>query len=204
MSKKASFSNRINVGFALLVVFLLIFATNRIDKRHFETVQDTLITVYKDRVVAQDYVYKMNNIMHKKQFQLLDPTSASNQDNLNKEFATLIDVFSTTKLTRQESKTFDNLKQNFETLKQNEGKAESGLKGKIILDNINSIKTDLNKLALIQVSESKTKIGVAQKTLDTNNLMSRLEIVFLILIGIIFQFAVFYNVKKTIIKNSDN
>ncbi|MEY8847945.1 MCP four helix bundle domain-containing protein [Psychroserpens sp. XS_ASV72] len=192
MSKKNSFSNRINIGFALLVVFLLVFATNRIDKRHFETVQDTLTTVYEDRVVAQDYVYKMNNIMHQKQLQLKDSSKTDNQNNLNKEFATLIDVFSTTKLTPQESKTFEDLKKNFETLKTNESKDNT----KMLASNINAIKTDLNNLALIQLTESKYKVGIAQKSLDTNNLMSTLEMVFLVLIGFIVQFALFYRVKK--------
>lgn len=200
MSKKTSFSNRINIGFALLVVFLLVFATNRIDKRHFETVQVTLTTVYEDRVVAQDYVYKMKNIIHQKQLQLKDSSTTDNQNNLNKEFATLIDLFSTTKLTPQESKTFEGLKKNFETLKTNERKENT----KKLTSNINAIKTDLNNLALIQLSESKYKVGIAQKSLDTNNLMSTLEIVFLVLIGVIVQFAVFHRVKKSMIKEVEN
>ena len=204
MSKKTSFSNRLNVGFALLVVFLLVFATNRIDQRHFDTVQDTLTTVYKDRVVAQDYVYKMNNIIHKKRLQLQDSNSTENQNNLNKEFATLIDVFSTTKLTPKESKTFKDLQQNFETLKRNEGKADNQNSNKKLIENINAIETDLDNLALIQLSESKYKVGIAQKSLDTNNFMSTLEIVFLVLIGVIVQFVVFHRVKKSMIKEVKN
>lgn len=204
MSKKTSFSNRVNIGFALLVVFLLVFATNRIDKRHFETVQDTLTTVYNDRVVAQDYVYKMNNIMHQKRLHLLDSKAVNKQDNLNKEFATLIDVFTTTKLTPKESKIFNDLKQNFETLKRNENKTEGQENQQKIIENISSIETDLNSLALIQLSESKYKVGIAQKSLDTNNLMSNLEIVFLVLIGVVVQFVVFYSVKNSMVKEVEN
>ncbi|MBR9846766.1 MAG: hypothetical protein GYB35_11995 [Algicola sp.] len=200
MSKKKSFSNRVNIGFALIVVFLLVFATNRIDKRHFETVQDTLTTVYNDRVLAQDYVYKMNNIIHQKRLQLQNSNSTENQNNLNREFATLIDVFSTTKLTPKESKTFKDLQQNFETLKRNEGKVDN----QKLIENINAIETDLDNLALIQVSESKYKVGIAQKSLDTNNLMSTLEIVFLVLIGVIVQFVVFHRVKKSMIKEVED
>lgn len=196
MSKKASFYNRVNIGFALLGIFLLVFATNRIDQRHFETVQDTLKTVYSDRVVAQDYVYKMNNIIHQKRLQFLDSSAVNNQNNLNKEFAALIDVFSTTKFTPKESKIFNDLKQKFEALKRSESKAENQNNKKLI-ETINAIKADLNNLALIQVLESKYKVGIAQKSLDTNSLMSTLEIVFLILIGVIVQFAIFYRVRKT-------
>ena len=196
MYRKTSTSNRINIGFALATVFLLVLATNRIDQRHFDTVQETLSTVYNDRVVAQDYVYKMNNIMHKKRLQLFDSSAANNQENLNKEFATLIDVFSKTKLTKEEFKTFEDLKTNFEKLKLIESKFEDQENSKKLLENINTIKTDLNNLALIQVSESKYKVGIAQKSLDTNNLMSKLEIGFLVLMGIVVQIAIFYRVRK--------
>ena len=55
-----SLYNRINIGLALSIVFLLVFATNRLDKRHFETVQNTVISLHTDRVIAQDLIYKMN------------------------------------------------------------------------------------------------------------------------------------------------
>ncbi|WP_445733782.1 MCP four helix bundle domain-containing protein [Mariniflexile sp.] len=193
MFKKISTSNRINIGFALLVVFLLVLATNRIDKRHFETVQHSLSTVYKDRVVAQDYIYRMNTILHKKEIQLLYSNSTNGRNAMNKEFQTLMDVFSTTKLTLKESKVFESLKENFKKLKIKEQTSAN----KEVINYLESLRTDLNNLELIQVSESKQMTDIAQKSLNNNKLISQLEIGFLILVGVLFQFIIFYRVKKS-------
>ncbi|WP_445737260.1 hypothetical protein [Mariniflexile sp.] len=193
MFKKISTSNQINIGFALLVVFLLVLATNRIDKRHFETVQHSLSTVYKDRVVAQDYIYRMNTILHKKEIQLLYSNSTNGRNAMNKEFQTLMDVFSTTKLTLKESKVFESLKENFKKLKIKEQTSAN----KEVINYLESLRTDLNNLELIQVSESKQMTDIAQKSLNNNKLISQLEIGFLILVGVLFQFIIFYRVKKS-------
>jgi len=197
MSKNTIHSNQINVGFALLIVFMLVFFTNRLDKRHFETVQNTLTTVYNDRVIAQDYVYKMSSIINRKHLSLIDSSLKDKQVDLNKEFLALIDVFSSTELTTNELRVFETLKHNFETLEQiehNNNVRDPQKKQLILLD---SIKTDLKNLSLIQVSESKNKVGVAQRSLDTKKLLSTIEIVFLIIIGFVVQFVMFYNVKKS-------
>ena len=65
-----SISNRVNVGLALSIVFLLVFATNRLDKRHFDTVQNTVLSLHTDRVIAQDFIYKMNAIIYNKQLSI--------------------------------------------------------------------------------------------------------------------------------------
>lgn len=190
-----SLYNRINIGLALSIVFLLVFATNRLDKRHFETVQNTVISLHTDRVIAQDLIYKMNLIIYNKQLSLLGESSENVNPNLNKDFNLLIEKFSDTKLTKKESQIFEKLKVDFNKLTDLEAKMlENNEK---ILTNINIIKSDLIKLSEIQIKESKSLTSIAQKSLDTNNLMSKLEIGFLVLIGLIIQFTIFYRVKKS-------
>ncbi len=196
MSRRAILSNRLNIGVALVVVFLLVFATNRIDKRHFETVQDVLVTVYNDRIVAQDIVYKMNNIMHERQLLLLDSNVVGNQNKLNTEFDALIEMFATTKLTPKEAKTLESLKRNYDSLKQNLSKNENKDQEALLIENIAVIKIDLNSLSKTQLTESKYKIGVAQKSLNTNNHISTLEIVFLVIIGVVVQLGLFSKLRK--------
>lgn len=203
MSAKTSPSNRIDIGLALFVVFLLVFATNRLDKRHFNTVQDSLTTVYNDRVVAQDYVYKMSNVMSKKHLKILDASLSYSQSNLNEEFIDLMDKFSTTKFTSKESLTFEDLNKNFNALMQLESKSTALIDKDRQVQFIDAIKTDLNNLSLIQVSESKYKVGLAQRSLDTKDLMSTLEIVFLVIIGFTVQFALFYRVKKSMTRENN-
>lgn len=191
-------SNRINLGLSLAIVFLLVLATNRIDKQHFEVIQSTLTTLHKDRVMAQEYVYQMKGIIYEKKIIVLDSSLATTQTDLNKKFETLVDVFATTKLTRNESKIFISLRKDFEKLKNLEQITDNNQSGflKAQRDYLKAIKIDLDNLSMIQMSESKNLIGVVQKSLDSNSLISKFEIAFLILIGIVLQFIIFFRVKK--------
>lgn len=194
-----SLYNRINIGLALAIVFLLVFATNRLDKRHFETVQNTVISLHTDRVIAQDLIYKMNLIIYNKQLSLLGENSKNVSNNLNDDFNLLIENFSETKLTKKESQIFEKLQGDFKTLTNLETKKLENKEE--LLANINIIKSDLIKLSEIQIKESKSLTSIAQKSLDTTNLMSNLEIGFLVLIGLIIQFTIFYRVKKSKTEN---
>jgi len=194
-----SISNRINIGLALSIVFLLVFATNRLDKRHFDTVQNTVISLHTDRVIAQDFIYKMNAIIYNKQLSLLTESPKSVNHNLNRDFNLLIEKFSETKLTKKEGEIFEKLKGDFNRLIDLEAKNSEN--NDEIIANINIIKSDLIQLSEIQITESKNLTSVAQRSLDTNNVMSNLEIGFLVFIGLIIQFTIFYRVKKSKTKN---
>ncbi len=201
MAKKLSTSNRINIIFALTVVFLMVFLTNRIDKNHFETAQQTLTAIHQDRVLAQDYIYRMNTILHKKYIQIQNDTLFVERADLNTNFQSLIDDFASTKLTTQESKTFRLLIENFNKLTATETKvidsknlmASKETFNKLFID----IQGNLDTLSETQVSESKNLKFLAQKSLDSNQMMSNFEIGFLVIIGILIQFILFYRVKKT-------
>lgn len=196
MVKNITLYNRINIGLALTIVLLLVFATNRIDKRHFETVQNTITTLHTDRVVAQDFIYKMNTIIYQKQLLNLEE-SAKNSD-LTEDFYALLENFEQTKLTQKEAKIFEKLKTDFAQLILTEKKvAEGSMQKDLLINSLNSIKIDLVDLSEIQISESELLTSLAQKSLDTNNLMSNLEIGFIILIGLLLQYTIFYRVKKT-------
>lgn len=198
MADNFTIYNRINIGLALTIVFLLVFATNRIDKNHFETVQNALITLHTDRVVAQDFIYKMNTIIYKKQLHFVKGSLSNVHQDLNTGFYTLLENFSNTKLTSKEAAIFDRLQVDFDKLILSEKESlESSKRKNEIINSLNIIKIDLVNLSEIQISESKQLTSIAQKSLDANNLISKFEIGFLILIGLLIQFTIFYRVKKS-------
>jgi len=208
MSKKNSFRSRLNIVLGLIAVFLLILGTNRIDKRHFEVAQTAVTSVYEDRVLAQDYIYKLSNLIHKKQLNFQNGSETVN-NSINKEVQTLIDLFSETKLTINESKTFKDLKSDFESLKSKENSYYKSMKNIEFTDStapaaptalyneLATLQSDLDNLALIQVGESKSVLSTAQKSLDMSNLMSSMEVYSLLVIGIIILVATFYRVGKS-------
>ena len=202
-------TNRINIILVLVAIFFLILGTNRIDKRHFETAQDALTSVYNDRVLAQDYIYKMNNLVHEKRIQFINGNTSSSPDT-NREIQVHIDLYSDTELTRTERETFKNFKDDFEKLKIKESnyfKKVNDLSGsfssssselqKPVIENLKSLQTDLDNLALVQVTESKNVMRNAQKSLDVNKFISNMEIYALLVIGIIILFVIFYRIKKS-------
>jgi hypothetical protein len=199
-------SRRIHLVIGLLAVFLLVLGTNRIDVHHFDTAQNALTSVYNDRVLAQDYVYKMNNQVHEQQLAFTSGTPTDEVSNSCKELRTLMDLFSTTELTRNETKVFKRMEKSFDKISKHEksyfkNTRPSNYDAKHdftpILTDLNEFQTELNNLALIQVSESKNILEMGQKSLDTNRLLSNLEIWFLLVIGIVVQFLIFPRSAKT-------
>ncbi|MBF4984339.1 hypothetical protein FNJ87_08380 [Nonlabens mediterrranea] len=215
MFKALTTSGRINITLGLLAVFLLILGTNRLDKRHFETAQSVVTSIYNDRVVAQDYIYKMNNLIHEKQHHYMQPSYTTNL-NINKELDILINLFAGTELTANEDKTFQTFITNYELLKKkeetyfkkiNEQSKLSSTGNSIYLipfyEESEVLKSDLNNLAFIQVTESKNIIGIAQKSLNNNQLISSMEIYSLLVIGIIILVIIFYRIEKSKVVKDD-
>lgn len=201
MSEKISVSNRINITLALLAVFLLVLGTNRVDKLHFDTVQNALTTVYKDRVVAQDYLFKMSNIIHEKKLNLSTYPESSAEVSTN--FKDILALYYKTELTPKESKFINevkNLYQEYETqeqaFKKSKAKHASAVPSAAIIQTLDNLQLNLSELSQIQVTESRKMTGLAQKSLDSNNMLANLEIWFLLIVGIAAQFAIFYNVIK--------
>lgn len=203
MSNKLTTTNRINITLALLAVFLLVLGTNRLDNQHFNTVQDALKTIYKDRVVAQDYLFQMNTIVHEKRMLYLSNNNIVVNPSLNEDFSELTTLFNKTKLTSKEAYTLRILIEDIDKYRQQEKQFN-----KILLANpaakpsqkffetINELEKSIIKLSEIQVRETKRTIDLAQKSLDNTSMLATIEVWFLVIVGIAIQFVVFYRTSK--------
>ena len=83
--EKYNFRQKFNLALALLAVFFLILATNLVDRRHFETAQEALTSVYEDRVVAQHYIFEISTIVYQKEQQFIE--NNTNKLNLQKQIS---------------------------------------------------------------------------------------------------------------------
>jgi hypothetical protein len=195
MSTKISLNNRIKIGFAFAIVFLLVLATNRLDKKRFSTINETLTSVYEDRLVAKGYLYELNNIFHQQEELLILNTEIDTKEAYHEVVDELTQAFRSTKLTNEEKSSLNNFITHVEELKALEQSVSEfnseEVKSKRIAQ-INRIQNDLDILAEIQLSEGESLTKFAQNSLSTSTYVSNIEIAVIILIGIIVQFIIFY------------
>lgn len=198
--EKYNFRQKFNLALALLAVFFLILATNLVDRRHFETAQEALTSLYEDRVVAQHYIFEISTIVYQKEQQFIENNTNKWSVENDARIEELIEQFAGTKLTTSERRQFESLKEHLTTLERIETKYRENFthnNTQVIPEIFKHIKNDLNDLAETQILESKSKMFLAQKSLNTTNLLSNLELGLLIIVGIAIQFVIFYRIKKT-------
>ncbi|MEQ8555344.1 MAG: MCP four helix bundle domain-containing protein [Cyclobacteriaceae bacterium] len=205
MKWSLSTAQKIRAGIALAIVFLLIIATNQIDSNHFSIVKKTLTTVYEDRILVKNYIYNISRLLDKKQ-KALRSQSYSQLDSLNTasndSIHSLINKFSKTYLTEQEALHFQSLENSLNSLfnherQLNQEKIDNMLPTIDVIDNYyDRIYLDLDALSKIQIEESRRQIMQSNKSIDTSDLISRIEIGVLIFIGILLQLLIFLKPLK--------
>ncbi len=204
MTQNRSFSKLKSIT-ALIVVFLLVLATNLMDKRHFEVVERALTTVYEDRLLVKDYLFKISRQLQKKQevLHLAELAEIQQTNNLsNTAIDSLIGRFAATAMVAHEESYFERLKRELAVLEKYESELLvgdiQGVSSEYIrqLDQqhleVNEI---LDVLFEIQIKEGKRQIDYSNQAIDRSNLITKLEIGALIAIGLVIQFIVLYRSK---------
>ncbi len=205
MGWKLTVEQKIRAGVALAIVFLLIVATNQIDSHHFSIVKNTLTTVYEDRILVKNYIYNISRLLDKKQ-NALRSNSYTQLDSLNNasndSIRVMVNKFAKTYLTEQEGVHFRSLQNSLNSLYNHEDQLSSGttddeLPTIDVIDNYYArIFDDLDALSKIQIEESRREIMNSNRSIDTSNLISRIEIGVLIFIGVLLQLLIFLKPLK--------
>ncbi|UZR96476.1 hypothetical protein [Chondrinema litorale] len=195
---KQKFKTALALGF----VFFLILATNMVDNNHFKIVKESLATVYADRIVVKDYLYKIARQIQLKKTTLFQEDLAKikriNQVT-NDSIQTLINKYTVTKLTDDEAEIFNTLQHHLielRVLEKSLNEQSELSKDSTLFENINLqysiIMFDLDALSEIQVKESERQIVYSTRAIKNSNTISRIEIIVLIVIGVMIQLVIFY------------
>ncbi|MHB0756026.1 MCP four helix bundle domain-containing protein [Polaribacter sp. M15] len=186
----------------VLIIFVLIITTNLIDKDNFTRVKDTAITIYEDRLIAKDLIFKVSNKINTKEVAIvssdLDFFKHENSS-VNKEIDQLLFSFEQTNLTTEESYVFNNLKEQISALTKLENASLNDVNSanrKNYLNIILQIKKSLKNLSEIQIREGGRLMSVSKKALSTIELFTQIEIYFLVFLAVIVQIIIIYNPKK--------
>jgi len=176
----------------------LVLGSNRLDQRHFSTIQTTVNSVYKDRVVVQNIIYRLNNIVHQKELRYNGNVEFQGRESENLNVEQLVADFEATELTHEESNLLKDFKNNFSDLKVLEMKKNESLieatnySNGPAINKFKEIRETLNDLTKIQLEQSDQLTQLSNKSLGMNILLSKLEIAFMIIIGITLMLLVFY------------
>ncbi|MCK0192036.1 hypothetical protein [Arenibacter sp. F20364] len=198
MTKKKMTKQRVYAGLILVMAFLLLLGSNQLNRSNLTTLEDTVNSVFKDRILVQKYIFQLNNIFHEKELLLAKTEWKRNDVETTDAINKLLTDYGNTKLTTEESDHFNNLKENYAELQtfeitlmevENSIDIESKKKIGVVLQKINR---NLNKLSEVQFSEGRRLTHMSRKSLSMNLLLSRLEVALLIVIGFLFLFIVFY------------
>lgn len=202
MFTKLTLPQRIQIGLILAMAFLLVLGSNRLDQRHFSTIQNTVNSVHNDRVVAQDIIYQLTKITHQKELQLVQNKGFEHNLSKNKIANELLVDFGMTKLTQEESKLHDQLTRQVSKLHDLEAKmadpvavSESDFRI-LVFKTLGDITRTLDGLAQIQLSESAQLTQLSNKKLGMNIMLSKLEVAFLIVIGGAMLLLILYPQKQ--------
>lgn len=200
-----SFYDKAKWVLGILMIFVLIIATNLIDRNNFLRVKDSVSSIYEDRLVAKGFIYEIATLIHDKELAIAKADTlfiSTKSKQTNTDIQNLIDLFEGTKLTSMEGRVFNDMKVNFELLVEAEtAYVQTNRIQKTALEkHIFNIKENLNALSEIQLSEGRRQQAISNKAIDKVELFTNIEIYILIFLAIIIQIIVIYNpkVKKEI------
>ncbi|WP_066219661.1 MCP four helix bundle domain-containing protein [Formosa haliotis] len=195
-----AFLNKLKWILGILMIFILIMATNLIDRNNFIRVRDSVVTIYEDRLIANDLIFEMLKSVHQKELALTVSDStffSSHNANVNTHLQSLVMRFEQTKLTPEEEVVFEDLKSNLSGLKDAETQyLSSGFSNRTpVIGTIEDLKANLDDLSKIQLNEGSRQMSISKRALDSVQLFTQIEIFMLVFLAIVVQIIVMYNPK---------
>ena len=198
-----TFYNRIKWGLGILLVFFLIVATNLIDRNNFARVKRSVMTIYEDRLIAKDIVFELSLLIQEKETANLLSDSdltfyTDRKRTVDRKIGELILRFSETKLTKEESRIFDDLQNDLKELEVYESnKIEQKQDNRTAIeDQIEKVETDLYKLSKIQIDEGRKQLLISKEAINSVEVFTQIEIYILIILAILIQIIVIYRPKE--------
>lgn len=196
-SSNMSVFSKIRWVASILLVFFIVLITNLIDKENFNKLNHSVTTIYEDRIVASDLLFELARLMRKKEVAIVsaDKTFPENENTkLNQEVNKFIERYNQTKMTEKEKSVFNQLKDELAILIRVEQKNENSRREKA-LTSIEKINQHVYDLSKIQLQESRQQVYISNKAMNSIDLFTQFEIIFLIAMAILIQIIIFYKPK---------
>lgn len=178
------------------MVFLLILATNLIDRDNFARVEESVENLYEGEILTKGRILELSILIHEKEIELIKQDSSDFTINsaLNENIKELIDGCSENLDSKNEEKSLNDLKSSCDDLFA----LENNLADRELLFNqIEIIHFNIKDFSDVQVEEGRKEKLASRDAVASAKLFASIEIYLLIFLGIIIQFIVLYRPKKS-------
>lgn len=194
--------NKIKWAAGILLVFFIVVTTNLIDKNNFSRLRYSVTTIYEDRIVASDLLFELLMLIHEKEVAVFTADAVFFQQQnaqKNREIDDLIIRYEQTQLTKKEEMLFSQLKKELRELARLEQQytPSEATRPTELLNSLDQIVLYLQDLSKVQLAEGKRQMLNSNKTMDTIDLFTQIEIIFLILMAILIQIIVLYKPRSS-------
>ena len=185
---------------SVVLVFVIVLTTNLIDKDNFNRLKYSVTAIYEYRVVASDIIFEITILMQEKEIALVtsDSTFLNDQNGqVNQDIQQLMGRYGELSLGPEEQEIYTSLNEELaqlSTLEQDYLQAGTG-DYKSLFQSIDNVVHNLYQLSKVQLREGEKKMLMSNETMETINLFTQVEIIFLILMAVIVQVIVFYSKK---------
>ncbi|HKK88479.1 MAG TPA: MCP four helix bundle domain-containing protein [Saprospiraceae bacterium] len=195
-----SFYNKLKWILAIVLVFVLLVTTKLIDSRHFKKVKDSVVTIYEDRLIADDLIFEMSRSLHEKEIAAMVMDTVffnSTNKNVNQDIEDYVSRFEQTKLTPKEKTIFDNFKANYLRLRKTEKAFISNgfPSNELVLEDITNIRENLYELTKIQLVEGNRQMSISKEAIEAIDFYGKIEIYFLAFIAFLILILVLFKPK---------
>lgn len=189
---------KFKIAMALTVVILLVLITSMINKNHFTKLQESFTSVYEDRLLVENYIYKLSRELNKKRMAIYNRSEESNEANRSDQrIDVLISNFQNTTLTTEESTVLEDFVEKIKVLRQIELEYKNSTSDQhdalytAYEEQFDMLSADLLRLSEIQLEEGKKLMETSTSIVTNSHLYSQLEIILVIGIGLVIQALIF-------------
>ncbi len=184
----------------IVVVFLLVLTTNLVDRQNFRKIQDSIETIYADRLVAQDIILRITRHIWAAEREYMASEGearppqtarlAAGIDGIAQE----MDRFAATTLVPEEEVLFARLRTTLGELQEQETAFARGESSRqAVRYATDGVKEALADLSDIQMKEGRRQLHVGKQALSLANLFTQLEIGALIILALAVQVIILYS-----------
>lgn len=190
--------NKIKWIAGILLIITIVLTTNLIDRNNFSQLKESVTSIYEDRVVASDIIFEITLLVQEKEIALATSDSSffesKNQQN-SEAIRSFMARYAETNLTGDETKIFNKLQAKFDELEAFKSYSDQG-DIDVIFAHIDDIMHLLYDLSKVQLKEGKRQMLQSNKTMESIDLFTQIEIIFMIIMAIFVQVIILYRPKE--------